>query len=503
MTRATKTAKVTSSSQLQFVSGSRRRVKPSLWAGGLLTIALAAAVLLEGGVNPEQWVWSGLIVSLGGMAALAPKRRYSSSRWRESNDYEQSPKWPWGTVYLVALLVCIGLQLIPLPPWLLAALSPRRWELVSAARAAAGQSQSGWASLTLAPGISFSRLLNVLPAAVVFQAMRRIASSGNRWLSIAPIIAIALAESLIGIQQFFSVQSGGSAASVSGTYLNRNHYDGLLEMALPLALAWAWAAWRRKPTNFSAASRANGFRKDLSGGRPSGLRILPALSVGVCLLAGILSSLSRMGLIAAMSSIGIMLGLGLRHRSRNKSVLWRWLIPVLVPVAIIVLFVPAELVLRFAEQESSPSAVAGEIAEGARSEYWKETLPLIAAYPLTGVGLGAFERGFYAFQKVEPMLAIDYAHNDYLQVAAELGLPAFAIALCFAGWITRRAFRGALNFGSTDWELRVGLFASLLSIAIHSFVDFNLYIPANAMALAWIAGVATGIPQSDIAQEGT
>jgi hypothetical protein len=46
----------------------------------------------------------------------------------------------------------------------------------------------------------------------------------------------------------------------------------------------------------------------------------------------------------------------------------------------------------------------------------------------------------------------------------------------------------------TDENRRLLLVActgSFVAIGIHSIVDFNLYIPANAMILAWIGGIAS------------
>ena len=45
-----------------------------------------------------------------------------------------------------------------------------------------------------------------------------------------------------------------------------------------------------------------------------------------------------------------------------------------------------------------------------------------------------------------------------------------------------------LQRGSQHWALAVGLIGSFVAIGLHSIVDFNLYIPANALALAWLAG---------------
>jgi hypothetical protein len=60
-----------------------------------------------------------------------------------------------------------------------------------------------------------------------------------------------------------------------------------------------------------------------------------------------------------------------------------------------------------------------------------------------------------------------------------------------AGWVVARTLGVVLRRrGARNWELAVGLFASLVTIGLHSLADFNLYIPANALAFAWLSGVA-------------
>jgi O-antigen ligase len=93
---------------------------------------------------------------------------------------------------------------------------------------------------------------------------------------------------------------------------------------------------------------------------------------------------------------------------------------------------------------------------------------------------------------VEGLILVDYAHNDYLQFFAELGAAGFVIGLVLLGSIARRAARTTDDTSGIRW---VGLacLGSLTAIAVHSAMDFNLYVPANAAILAWICGLATGL----------
>jgi putative inorganic carbon (HCO3(-)) transporter len=123
-----------------------------------------------------------------------------------------------------------------------------------------------------------------------------------------------------------------------------------------------------------------------------------------------------------------------------------------------------------------------------------EAIPLIRAYPLFGCGLGGYETAFSRFKISGVLVTDDFVHNDYLQLLAELGLLGFVIGAALAFSVVRMASRSAVN--TSDPEARyfaVACAGALSTIALHSLADFNLYIPANAMLLAWIAGMAVAI----------
>ena len=64
------------------------------------------------------------------------------------------------------------------------------------------------------------------------------------------------------------------------------------------------------------------------------------------------------------------------------------------------------------------------------------------------------------------------------------------LAIALAVWIFSRPLAILRQPGSRQWALCLGLLGSLVSIGLHSSADFNLYIPANAFALAWLGGLA-------------
>jgi O-antigen ligase len=302
-------------------------------------------------------------------------------------------------------------------------------------------------------------------------------TSETGWLATWPIVAIGALEAALGLCQNF----GGGVDQVRwGTYVNHNHYAGFLEMALPFAVVYPVALWRR--------TRSRGH-----------LTMAPALAAcGVWALAGlifaaIVNSYSRMGFIATTFSLFVMgtLALGARQlswaaRSRRRQVVTVGVVGTLA-LAGFVFLPPDKLIARFAQLISTDPTGEG------RAQLWAETVPLIKAYPVFGCGLGGYETAFLRFKVTYPLVTDDFAHNDYLQLLAELGIVGFAIMAALAVSVVRMAVRKAV--GSADPGTRyfaVACAGALAAILVHSLADFNLYIPANAMLLAWIAGMTAG-----------
>jgi len=122
------------------------------------------------------------------------------------------------------------------------------------------------------------------------------------------------------------------------------------------------------------------------------------------------------------------------------------------------------------------------------------TVPLIKDYPVFGAGGGTFYVAFPKYRPEKVLLFYDYAHNDYAQIAAESGILGLSllggvvvlslIAALRAQWVRRDPLMRGMAFAST---------MGITALLIHSWVDFNLQIPANAalfmviLALGWIS----------------
>ncbi|HLH54326.1 MAG TPA: O-antigen ligase family protein [Verrucomicrobiae bacterium] len=258
----------------------------------------------------------------------------------------------------------------------------------------------------------------------------------------------------------------------SGTFYNPNHFAGFLEMLLPLGLAYTLTG-RLKP--------------------------VPRVFFGyvsLVLLGGIAVSVSKGGWIATGLSLLAFFGILLFQR--------RYRIPAL---ALMVLLVAAcayvfprniFFQLRLKQMFSQNGNVNDEL----RYSVWRPALRMWREHPLWGVGPGHFNARFPAYRPEGLQMAPEYAHNDYLNTLADwgavgTGLVAITWGLLAFGlvqtWSSVRLSSGDLGgkSGSNKFAFVCGAAVGLLSILLHSVVDFNLHIPANAIMAVTLMALLT------------
>jgi len=356
------------------------------------------------------------------------------------------------------------LQVTPLPLGVIRILSPARARLVPALSPV--MATPTWVTLSVTPSATLYHFLLLAASAVVFLVILNVSNrvSCRPWVVILPLILIAVGEAILGLAQI----AGNPDGIAVGTFLIRNHYAGFLEMILPFVALYPFAV---------LASREEGTRNEIA----PALLVCGGVGVSVLLTAGILSSLSRMGFIASLVSM-MFVSIAAVSPGRSRRRISLILAGVVVAGLLAFFLIPsARLVMRFGEMDKSNED---------RSPVWRETIGLFKAYPIFGCGLGGYESAFLKFKNSNPALNQDYAHNDYLQYLAELGIVGFLLAIAPVAFILVR-LRNACRQTRADMRwLSLGCAGSAAAIGLHSFVDFNLYVPANLITLAWILGIA-------------
>jgi O-antigen ligase len=151
----------------------------------------------------------------------------------------------------------------------------------------------------------------------------------------------------------------------------------------------------------------------------------------------------------------------------------------------------AERLATMADATHSP-----EVALADRLAPAKDSLRILRDHPWLGAGLGSFETVFPRYQSFPSDLTWDHAHNDYAEAIAETGIVGGALILFSLGLFFRLAFT---NLREHLWHregwLQIGAAVGCCGLLVHSFIDFNLHIPANAAWFVVCAAIATCVPK--------
>ncbi|HVB98575.1 MAG TPA: O-antigen ligase family protein [Candidatus Dormibacteraeota bacterium] len=260
-----------------------------------------------------------------------------------------------------------------------------------------------------------------------------------------------------------------AAGAVFGPYINRNDYAGLMEMLIPVAAAYAFT--RR-------------------AGDPRRLLSLFAVVVAV---ASLLLCGSRGGMVALLAEIIIFAGLSFRLKYLARWQYWAIGGALIAGIALSVWTNPARIGVKIESVASFP--MAPEVTLGQRLAVTRDTLRMVRDHPWLGAGMGDFMNVFPRYQSFAGNAVWQHAHDDYVEALAETGLAGGLLLLAGLLIFLRTAFGKPderLHFPDGWVQLACGL--GCCGLLVHSFVDFNLHIPANAAWFAVCLGVATAPP---------
>ena len=118
---------------------------------------------------------------------------------------------------------------------------------------------------------------------------------------------------------------------------------------------------------------------------------------------------------------------------------------------------------------------------------WRGTIEMILGNWLTGTGPGTYALAFPAFQPPGLSHRYYYAHNDYLQFIAESGIGLVALIVWMGIILYKTGLRSMKTSDTMTKSLTLGSLAGITALLVHSVVDFNLHIPANALLFSVLA----------------
>jgi O-antigen ligase len=255
---------------------------------------------------------------------------------------------------------------------------------------------------------------------------------------------------------------------IYGSYVNHNHYAGLMELLTPFPIVLA-------VTRFS-----DGNRRLIVAG-------IAALMAGSIFLSG-----SRGGMLAFCAEMIVLAVLLLRSRQGNwKNALMLGGILLLV-IGFLVWLGGNELTHRLVTIHSEARS---EITGGTRVAIDRDGLRMFLKRPLLGWGLGTFPVVYPQFRSFYTTFFVNQAHNDYLQLLVECGLAGFLIAIWFFVVVFRQAVSKLKNWTETpSGALTAASLLGCVGILVHSAIDFNLQIPANAAIFYVLCAIAASGP---------
>jgi tetratricopeptide (TPR) repeat protein len=443
-----------------------------VWVG--LCLLIAFIPIFYGGVGEGAiFVFEVGVFVLAGVHAAGMLGAVGRGEGRGQARGKATERVPWPVKALVAVFLGLSVcQIIPLPRGIFEVVSPRIAEI---------KGSGAWVSLSAAPALSLYELLKYAAYAVFGYLVYVQARSKTKVrILVFVMMASGVFQALYGLAEYF----GGShrifgwkniyyPTAAFGTFVNRNHYSAFLEMVLALSIGYLLAR-----ADFFAMEPGLSLREKLVWfGQERLQKTIIAGIIPIILGVGIVFSWSRSGVFVFLASLLTMIVLvswsGKGSGKARSRLLIRTVFAGVVGIALMLGISP--LLERF-----SAESVRGE----GRPLLYEFTGDVIRSFPLSGVGLGCYMYGYNMFEARYTPGRTTHAHNDYLEVLAESGLPGgvaliaaglAALAVMAARWLKRRD-----NFVR---GVGLGCVAGLTGILIHSFTDYSLRMPANAAYL--------------------
>ncbi len=413
---------------------------------------------------------------------------------------------------LLLFALFILFQLLPLSPGVLNYLSPNTYKLYqntlpdyhelknSDSQSSISQSEIGRSKseirnpkseITIYSHATQVELLKLLTyIAIFFLVINNVYKREQIKRIIILMVALGFALSVLAIIQKFSstdkiywFQKLTKGCIPFGPYVNRNHFAGYVNMIIPLA----FGLFALKISKFHA-SASRKFSSLFSS--------LYFLYILVIMIAALFLSLSRGGMLSFASTMILMLGLYLiRQKSRLRFII----IPLTVFLFAFIFLVSLDIT-PIMQRLSTLFYQETDLSSEDRIAVLQDSLQIVKDYPVFGTGLGAFQYIYPKYRASSQNFGAyyDYAHNDYLQLLLETGILGFLlIAAGLLAFILTVLYKWGKRHDPFIKGLTICCLTGVFSMLLHSMVDFNLHIPANALYFSLLLGLTYSLVQCE------
>lgn len=436
-----------------------------------LTVALLVLAILLGGRSDASPIIFCLLAIMGcwlliltNLASISP---LSDTRWQRR-----------GAIFIcVAILAVVILQIIPLPPsvWTQLPLAQQIEKSLVVA-----ESPVGWRSLSYDWLATILTGLTLIAPVAIFWSTTTL-SEQRRLQMIYLIVGLAGMSVLLGLLQF----SSGSDSLYfyktthdqfsTGFFSNRNHQADLtLVMMLFVSVLY------RK---FRLAGRN---REQI--GKPRVVKLDPWF-----LLMILIQTVAALNIFATASRTGVAL-----------------LVPVLILCTIIVsgfnkgvkpivwgsLGIGAIFIaLAMINPDMFIQSISRfEADDDLRFKIWPVAVDLVSLHFPFGSGLGTFVPIFGTVEPLEHLSEryVNHAHNDYIEIAMELGVAGMILLASFFTWLGGSALKVAARNNGSGYD--VAVFGSIMVLLLHSLVDYSLRTDTLSVVFAFLLGLMVRSP---------
>jgi O-antigen ligase len=315
-----------------------------------------------------------------------------------------------------------------------------------------------WSALSVAwadsPGAALSStsryLLNILLFPIVLAGVRR--RDQLLWVLGAFVVG-ATVSTLYGFAS--PTTSAGQSGRLTGGIGDANEQAAVLVAAIPIALGLAGALRRRR-----------------------GLQLV-AVALAVLCLAGVVNTLSRGGLIALVAMMVTAVVFGGRWRVRALALL------------VVTVLGTGYYFLALAPLASRQRVTMSDTS--GRTDIWTVGWRMVRAHPVTGVGSGNFQNAEPHFLNApgsitHAFLIVDQphvAHNIYLEVLADMGIPGLLAFLAIVGAALAAAVRAARLCARTG-QPELELVARCLVFSLVGFMVADFFLSGEFSKQLWL-----------------
>lgn len=344
-----------------------------------------------------------------------------------------------------------------------------------------------WRTLSISPALTEPALLKLLSYAGLFLLLTAYPFRKDAEQRLAQVVLVAglITASVALIER---VSSNGRALwlfspydwhggnpwgdRAVGSFANPDHLANYLAQTLPFAVAGVLrpAALARK--------------------RPQVMRAVAAAAL-ILIASALLLSSSRGGWLGALMSLVVLGTLWPRSDGvARRPAVGKVAVATSLGLFLIVLLMFIGPGGRVQTDARLKETVANESLMGREAPAFA-TLAMVRDFPLVGVGLGCWPEIFPHY--VTPPWTPTFwnaTHNDYVQIAAETGLIGFVLLSWLMIGAGRRIHRGIGARNSGTQIFVAAALAAASATAVHEFFDFPLQVPANALLLTALLGLA-------------